>query len=64
MARSLKKGPFVHHSLEKKVVKNIEMANQEVSRKFNLDVTELANGYYVMSLQNGSNRVVNSFIKN
>ena len=24
MARSLKKGPFVHHSLEKKVMKNIE----------------------------------------
>ena len=24
MARSLKKGPYVHHSLEKKVVKNIE----------------------------------------
>jgi len=46
------------------VVKNIEMANQEASRRFNLDVTELANGYYVMSLQNGSNRVVNSFIKN
>jgi hypothetical protein len=51
-------------SLDGKVVKNIEMANQEASRRFNLDVTELANGYYVMSLQNGSNRVVNSFIKN
>ena len=24
MARSLKKGPYVHHSLEKKVMKNIE----------------------------------------
>ena len=24
MARSLKKGPFVHHSLEKKVIKNKE----------------------------------------
>ena len=23
MARSLKKGPFVHHSLEKKVMKNV-----------------------------------------
>jgi hypothetical protein len=51
-------------SLDGKVVKNIEMANQEASRRFNLDVTDLANGYYVMSLQNGSNRVVNSFIKN
>jgi hypothetical protein len=51
-------------SLDGKVVKNIEMSNQEASRRFNLDVTELANGYYVMSLQNGANRVVNSFIKN
>ena len=24
MARSLKKGPFVHHSLEKKILKNVE----------------------------------------
>ena len=24
MARSLKKGPYVHHSLEKKVLKNVE----------------------------------------
>ena len=24
MARSLKKGPFVHHSLEKKLMKNVE----------------------------------------
>jgi hypothetical protein len=51
-------------SLDGKVVKNIEMANQETSRKFNLDVTDLANGYYVLSLQNGENRIVNSFIKN
>jgi small subunit ribosomal protein S19 len=30
MARSLKKGPFVHHSLEKKVMKNIEENKKSV----------------------------------
>ena len=30
MARSLKKGPFVHHSLEKKLVKNIEDGKKTV----------------------------------
>ena len=30
MPRSLKKGPFVRHSLEKKVSKNIESAKKEV----------------------------------
>ena len=30
MARSLKKGPYVHHSLEKKVMKNIQ-ENKKVS---------------------------------
>ena len=30
MARSLKKGPFVHHSLEKKVIKNVEENKKSV----------------------------------
>ena len=30
MARSLKKGPFVHHSLEKKVMKNLEENKKSV----------------------------------
>ena len=30
MARSLKKGPFVHHSLEKKVLKNVEENKKSV----------------------------------
>ncbi|MDA9602843.1 ribosomal protein S19 family protein, partial [Flavobacteriaceae bacterium] len=30
MARSLKKGPFVHHSLEKKVAKNVEENKKSV----------------------------------
>jgi len=30
MARSLKKGPFVHYSLEKKVQANIESGNKSV----------------------------------
>ena len=30
MARSLKKGPFVHHSLEKKVMKNVEENKKSV----------------------------------
>ena len=30
MARSLKKGPFVHHSLEKKVVVNVESNSKSV----------------------------------
>ena len=30
MARSLKKGPFVHHSLEKKLMKNIEDGKKSV----------------------------------
>ena len=30
MARSLKKGPFVHHSLEKKVSLNVEANNKTV----------------------------------
>ena len=30
MARSLKKGPFVHHSLEKKVIKNLEENKKSV----------------------------------
>jgi small subunit ribosomal protein S19 len=30
MARSLKKGPFVHHSLEKKVVANVESNSKSV----------------------------------
>ena len=30
MARSLKKGPFVHHSLEKKVQANIESGKKSV----------------------------------
>ena len=30
MARSLKKGPFVHHSLEKKLMKNVEDGKKTV----------------------------------
>ena len=30
MARSLKKGPFVHYKLEKKVEENIEKGNKGV----------------------------------
>lgn len=30
MARSLKKGPFIHHSLEKKVQANIESGKKTV----------------------------------
>ena len=30
MARSLKKGPFVHHSLEKKVQQNVESGKKTV----------------------------------
>ena len=30
MARSLKKGPFVHHSLEKKVLANVESGKKSV----------------------------------
>ncbi|MGB2398567.1 MAG: 30S ribosomal protein S19 [Flavobacteriaceae bacterium] len=30
MARSLKKGPFVHHSLEKKVMANVESGKKSV----------------------------------
>ena len=30
MARSLKKGPYVHHSLEKKLMKNIEEKKKTV----------------------------------
>ena len=30
MARSLKKGPFVHHSLEKKIVANVDSNNKSV----------------------------------
>ncbi len=30
MARSLKKGPFVHHSLEKKIMANAESKNKSV----------------------------------
>ena len=30
MGRSLKKGPFVHHSLEKKIVANVESKNKSV----------------------------------
>lgn len=30
MARSLKKGPYVHHSLEKKVLKNKETGNKAI----------------------------------
>ena len=30
MARSLKKGPFVHHSLEKKVAANVESKSKSV----------------------------------
>ena len=30
MARSLKKGPYVHHSLEKKVMKNVEENKKSV----------------------------------
>ena len=30
MARSLKKGPFVHHSLEKKLIKNVEDCKKNV----------------------------------
>ena len=30
MARSLKKGPFVHHSLEKKLIKNVEDGKKSV----------------------------------
>lgn len=30
MARSLKKGPFVHHSLEKKVVNNVQSNSKSV----------------------------------
>ena len=32
MARSLKKGPFVHYKLEKKVQENIEKGNKELLR--------------------------------
>ena len=30
MGRSLKKGPFVHHSLEKKIVANVDSNNKSV----------------------------------
>ncbi|MGY8948318.1 MAG: ribosomal protein S19 family protein, partial [Flavobacteriales bacterium] len=30
MGRSLKKGPFVHHSLEKKIVANVESKSKSV----------------------------------
>lgn len=51
-------------SLEGKVVRDIIMGNEEPSRKFNLDVTDLSAGYYVLSLSNGSKVSVNSFVKN
>ena len=34
MSRSLKKGPYVHHSLEKKLMKNIEEKKKTVIKKW------------------------------
>ena len=32
MARSLKKGPFVHYKLEKKVAENVELIKSQLSK--------------------------------
>jgi small subunit ribosomal protein S19 len=32
MARSLKKGPFIHHTLDKKVQANIESGKRQLSK--------------------------------
>ena len=34
MARSLKKGPFVHYKLEKKVLENAEAGNKNVVKTY------------------------------
>ena len=36
MARSLKKGPYVHYKLEKKVLANIEAGNKTVIKTWSI----------------------------